>query len=275
MAVAPALYVAAPTITPARYGLVSAADLVVESDPHFANGVEFEQNPCGPAKLAPNECVTEPEDARTVDDGIDLVESGPITVYNGFTCRAVGVDEAQMLDRARKALAGGEWAAVEKAVWSLGDPLRLMNDGAVEGAETEVLTTDAVSLVKGIGLLEEHLGEQYGGVGVIHAPRAVAGFAAERRQIDVEAGHKVTTLGTRWSFGNYPNTGVDGVAAAVDTAWLVATGAVAVRRSEVKPKPVSFAEAMNRRTNEIFAIAERTYVVSWECVQAAVLVNLT
>lgn len=275
MAVAPALYVAAPTITPARYGLVSAADMVVESDPHFVNGIEFEQNPCGPAKLAANECVTSPGAEREVPDGIDVVESGPITVYNGFTCRAVGVSEAEMLDRARKSLSGGEWAAVEKAVWSQGDPLRLMNDGTGEGAETEVLTTEAVSLVKGIGLLEEHLADQYGGVGVIHAPRGVAGFAAERRQIDVEGGRKVTTLGTRWSFGNYPNTDIDGVAAAVDTAWLVATGAVAVRRSEVKQRPTNLGEALDRRTNEIFAIAERTYVVSWECVQAAVLVTLT
>lgn len=276
MAVAPAIYVAAPTITPARYGLVSAADLVVETNPHFINGIEFEQNPCGPAKLAANDCVTEPGDPRTVDDGIPGVESGPITVYNGFTCRAVGVDEAEMLDRARKALTGGEWSAVEKAVWSQGDPLRLMNDGTGDGVETEVLTpTAAVSLVKGIGLLEEHLYEQYNGVGVIHAPRSVAPFAADRRQIDVEGGRKTTVLGTRWSFGNYPNTDVDGVAAAVDTAWLVATGAVAVRRSEVKQRPTNLAEAMDRRTNEIFAIAERTYVVSWECVQAAVLVNLT
>ena len=260
MAVAPALYVAAPTLTPTRFGLVSAGDLVVPEDPRFVNGIQFESNPSGPAKLAPTEC--EDPQSRTVVDGIEVIEAGPIIVYNGFTCRAVGVDESEMLDRARKALTGGEWAAVEKA-------LPLMN------AETDILTTGAVSLVKGIGLLEEHLTEQYGGVGVIHAPRHVAMFAAERRQIDVESGRKVSTLGTRWSFGNYPNTDAAGAPAAVDTAWLVATGAVQVRRGEVKQRPTSFAEAFNYATNEIQAIAERTYVVSWEAVQAAVLVNLT
>ncbi|MDI9914365.1 hypothetical protein [Rhodococcus sp. IEGM 1379] len=262
MAVAPALYVAAPTLTPSRFGLVTAADLVVPEDRHFVNGVQFESNPSGPAKLTAAECLESPGPDRTVPDGIEVVEADPIIVYNGFTCRAVGVDESEMLDRARKALTGGEWAAVEKA-------LPLMT------ADTDIFTTTAVPLVKGIGLLEDHLTEQYGGVGVIHAPRHVAMFAAERRQIDVESGRKVTTLGTRWSFGNYPNTDADGDAAAVDTAWLVATGAVQVRRSEVKQRPVTLADALDRRTNEVFAIAERTYVVSWETVQAAVLVNLT
>lgn len=260
MAVAPALYVAAPTLTPTRFGLVTAGDLVVPEDFRFVNGVQFESNPSGPAKLAPTECVD--TQSRTVDDGIELVEAGPIIVYNGFTCRAVGLDEAAMLDRASKALAGGEWAAVEKA-------LPLMN------ADTDILTTAAVSIVKGIGLLEDHLCEQYGGVGVIHAPRHVAGFAAERRQVEIESGRKVTTLGTRWSFGNYPNTDTEDAPAAVGTAWLVATGAVQVRRGEVKQRPPSFAEAFNYATSEIQAIAERTYVVSWEAVQAAVLVNLT
>ncbi|WP_280764003.1 hypothetical protein [Prescottella agglutinans] len=56
MSVAPALLVAAPTITPARYGLASAADLVVEQNPRFRNGIEFEENPTGPAKLSQAEC---------------------------------------------------------------------------------------------------------------------------------------------------------------------------------------------------------------------------
>lgn len=267
MAVAPALYVAAPTVTPSRFGLVSAADLVVPEDRHFVNGVQFESNPSGPAKLAATDCLPEPGPDRTVPDGIEVVESDPIIVYNGFTCRAVGLDESEMLDRARKALTGGEWAAVENAVWS--------SDSGLMNADTDILTTAAVPLVKGIGLLEDHLYEQYGSVGVIHAPRHVAMFAAERRQIDVESGRKVTTLGTRWSFGNYPNTDAASAPAAVDTAWLVATGAVQVRRSEVKQRPATLADALDRRTNEVFAIAERTYVPSWEAVQAAVLVNLT
>lgn len=268
MPVAPALLVQTPTLTPARYGLSSAADLVVEAVLHFRNGVEFIENPSGPAKYSPIECTTEATDERELEDGLPLVEAQPIIVYNGFTCRAVGLTEDDILTRARQALAGGEWQAIETAIWDRAE-LRLMDE-----ANTVILADTAVDLVKGIGLLEAHLYENYGGTGVIHAPRHVAAHAAKRRQVETETGRKVTTLGTRWSFGNYPNTGPDGEEAGVDTAWLVATGAVQVRRTEVAQRPTSLAGALDRYTNEVYAIAERTYVASWETVTVALPVTL-
>ncbi|MDH6279528.1 hypothetical protein [Prescottella agglutinans] len=262
MAVAPPLLVAAQTITPARYGLASAADLVVEQNPRFRNGIEFEENQTGPAKLSRADCGDLQD--RYFDSGFQLTETPPIVVYEGFTCSAVGRTEEEILDRARRALAGGEWSAVEKTVWGTADR-KLMDQN-----DTQVLTTTAVPLVKGVGLLEEVLASQYGGVGVIHAPRLVAPFAADKGQIESESGRKVTTLGTRWSFGNYPNTAVGGAAADVDTAWLVATSAVQARRSEVTYRKVT-----DVRGGVHFGIAERTYVVSWESVTAAALVTLT
>lgn len=264
MAVAPPIYVQAPILTPSRYGLLSAADMPITTDPHLRNGVEFETNPCGPSKIDAADCAS-PHNRNNLTDGIPLVEAGPIVVYDGFTCRPVGLDEPALLARARAALAAGESAAVEKTVWASAAPLRLMADGV-----TDELTTAAVPLVKGIGLLEEHLRSEYGGVGVIHAPVMVAPYAAEKQQIDSDNGRKTTVLGTRWSFGAYPNSGPDGTAAAVDTAWLVATGAVSLRRTEVTARAV-----FNDKTNEVLALAERTYVVAWECVTAAALVSLT
>ncbi len=261
MAVAPPLLVAAPTITPARYGLASASDLVVEPNPHVRNGIEFEANPTGAAKLSRAECGQ--DTTNEFDTGVPIVDAGPISVYQGFTCSAVGLSEDEILDRARRALSGGEWAAVEKAVWDSAE-LRLM------GPDTQVVTTDPVPLVKGVALLEEVLSDEYGGVGVLHATRGVAPFAAERRQVESESGRKVTTLGTRWSFGNYPNTTQDGTLAATDTAWIVATGAVQVRRTDV-----SYRNVADVRGGDRYAIAERTYVVSWESVTAAALVTLT
>lgn len=263
MAVAPYIHVASPTITPSRYGLATAADLVVESNPKLRNGVEFEANPTGPAKLSRAECAP-PNDPPEFDSGIDIAQFDPLVVYRGFTCSPVGLTEDDILDQARRALAGGEWAAVEKALWA-GDYERPLMD-----TPTDILTTTAVSLVKGVGLLEETLAEEYGGVGIIHAPRHIAGFAAEKNQVDVESGRKVTTLGTRWSFGVYPNTGPDTTAADVDTAWLVATGAMQIRRTDV-----TYRSIVDVRGGARYAIAERTYVPAWEGPQAAVLVTLT
>ncbi|MBF6298227.1 hypothetical protein IU459_11815 [Nocardia amamiensis] len=273
MAVAPPLLVAAPTITPARFGLQSAADQqLIDPAQRIRNGVAWEPNPCGPAKLDPAECGDTPTD-RDVPDGIGLDSAEPIVVYNGFTCRAVGLTEQAMLDRATASLLT-EWVAVEQAVWA-STGLRLMND--TTGEETAVLAEDPVPLVSGIGLLEGFLGANYGGIGVLHTPREVASHAAAAQQISTEPGRLVTVLGTRWAFGaGYPNTGPDGAPAAADTAWIVATGAVTYRRTEITHRPGSMREAFNYANNEIRAIAERTYVVAWdECVRAAVPVSLT
>lgn len=270
MAVAPPIYVPAPPVTPARYGLLTAGDLVVDTDPHMRNGIEWQDPPCGPAKLDAAAC-NEPHDRTDVADGMPVGTAGPIVVYNGFTCRVVGLDEPTLLERARAALANGEAAAVEQALWASAER-RLMETGPNATVE---LSAAPVSLVKGVGLLEAHLRSEYGGIGVIHAPALVAAHAARDRQVSTEAGQKVTELGHRWSFGTYPNTGPDGVAAEADTAWLVATGAITYRRTEARVRPGSLAEALDTLTNEVFAIAERTYVVNWSCVRAAVQVSLT
>lgn len=286
MAVAPPIYVQAPAITPSRYGLLDVADLVVESDPHFLNGVEFETPPCGPAKLAASECFPPPADPgdtdprlRTLDEGRPLVQSGPVVVYHGFACKAGAMDTPEYLNLARAALTGGESTAVERAVWSGtsdgGDTSRmLLGPMALMGAGTDVITSGAVSLLAGIGLLEEYISDNYGGVGVLHAPRKVSPYAAAAQQIRWESSKPVTTVGTKWSFGAYPNTSVDGGELGPNDAWIVGTGRVLMRRSEVKGRPMNFSEAFDSTTNEVFSIAERTYVTAWECFTVAAQVSL-
>ena len=273
MPIAPPLYVQAPVTTPARYGILDAANVIAEQNFRFLNGIEYTPVSCGSAKLNARDCLPDPDTDRDFDFGIPgLITARPITVYNGFSCKMVTDEER--LRYAKEALAGGEQAAVERALWSdtsLVDPAypspRLM------GAQTDVIGSAAVSLTAGIAILERELRDGYGGVGVIHAPVEVAGFAAKDLQLRWEQSKPVTTVGTRFSFGAYPNSDKTGAIAAAGTAWLVATGAVSLRRSEVKSIG-SFDEMVDPITNEIFALAERTYVVSWECVTAAVLVTL-
>ena len=286
MAIAPPLWVPAPTLTPARFGLFDAADIVIENDDHFRNGIEYQPAPCTPAKLAAQDCFppADPGDPdpreRDIASGLPLTHSGPITVYNGFSCKLPGLTEAQIQSFAERALAGGESTAVETAVWGdlsnvdvtdstlAPNPLRLM------GPDTTILTTAAVDLVKGIALLEDHLAQTYGGVGILHAPRGVSAYAAERQQIRFDGGRPVTAVGTKWAFGAYPNTDIDGVEAATDTAWLVVTSAVNIRRSPVQRRPLDMRGVFSPTDNEALVLAERTYVVAWDCVHAAALVTL-
>lgn len=286
MAIAPPIYVPAPTLSPSRFGLLDAADLIVENDEHFRNGIEYQPAPCTPAKLAAQDCFppADPADPdpreRDIASGLPLSHSGPITVYNGFACKMPGLTEADISRYASEALAGGEGAAIEAAVWGdlsnvdLTDTTLAPNPMRLMGPDTTILTTAAVPLVKGIAVLEEYLAGMYGGVGVLHAPRGVSAYAAAAQQVRYDSGRPVTAVGTKWAFGAYPNTDIDGVEAAPDTAWVVVTSAVNVRRSAPVSRPAGLRGMFSPSDNETIMFAERTYVVAWHCVHAAVLVTL-
>ncbi|MGY4103422.1 hypothetical protein ACW2Q0_28245 [Nocardia sp. R16R-3T] len=278
---APPMIVPAPTQTPARFGLQSAADMLADYAPHMRLGVAWEPPPCGPAHVDPAKCGDAPTDRdANLVDGIGLDTADPITVYAGFTCRSVGLTEQDIEARATAALAT-EWVAVEQAVWA-DTYLRLMRDEATPGADdpvnTPVLAEDPVNITRAVGLLEAFLGANYGGIGVIHAPREVAAHAATAQLVTESAGRLLTPLGNRYAFGSgYPNTGPDGTAAAAGTAWLVVTGAVNYRRSVVTSRrSTSPREYFDPADNSVRLVAERTYLVSWDdCVRAAVPVTLT
>ncbi len=265
----PPLLVPAPTITPARYGLQSAADPVTETGRIHA-GIQWDRLPCGPATLDPAECGDTPTDLD-LPAGIGVGDAAPIKVFAGFTCSPVDLTEEKMRARAEAALAT-DWVAVEQAVWASTD-LRLMRTGT--GATVELSPTP-VSLVRGVGLLEAFLGKSYAGVGVIHAPRAVGAHAAAAQLITSATGYLTTPLGNRWSFGaGYPNTEPDGSAAAAGVAWLVVTTAVQYRRTPIQHRRTR-EQSIAYGANRIDAVADRTYVVSWDdCVRAAVPVTLT
>ncbi len=265
----PQLLVPAPTITPARYGLASAADPVIETGRIHA-GIQWDRPPCGPATLDPAQCGGTPTDLD-LPAGIGVEQAAPIKVFAGFTCSPVDLDEAKMLARAEAALAT-DWVAVEQAVWATTD-LRLMRTGSEATVE---LSPIPVSITRGVGLLEAYLGASYGGVGVIHAPRKIAAHAASAQLIVPGSGYLTTPLGNRWSFGaGYPGTEPDGTVPAADVGWLVITTAVNYRRTEIQHRRTR-EQSTDYGANRIDVVADRTYVVSWDdCVRAAVPVTLT
>ena len=83
----------------------------------------------------------------------------------------------------------------------------------------------------------------------------------------------MTRLGTPVSFGNYPGSDPDGDAADPGQAWIVATGQVQARRSEVAVHTANGDSYFTPETNTVLGLAERTYVLTWDAVTAAVLVD--
>ncbi|NMO00820.1 hypothetical protein HH308_06285 [Gordonia sp. TBRC 11910] len=267
MGVAPAKIVDPVTLTPARYGLLSAID-VRPGDTRTLSGVEWEDTPLGEAVIAPNDCLN--QDPITVPDGIPWSKTEPITVRAGFTCRSTGLDEQTINARALQSLTAVEGAALEGAAWE---------QFLADDPDLPPLTilAEAADLVAGLGAIEDHLWAHYGGTPVIHVPRRLAGRLEELRQITRDQARLTTTMGSRYAFGHYPISGPsDGdpdTPQPLPGTWLVATGQIVAHRSDVRVKPGTFAQALDTTTNEVFSIAERTYALQIDAVRVAIKIT--
>ncbi|MBP2703519.1 hypothetical protein JOL79_06865 [Microbispora sp. RL4-1S] len=275
------MYVSPPTVEPYGYGLFSVAQFPVETDRHWRCGVEWEPYACDPARTIADDCHLPPVE-KVLDDGVPLVSASAFTVYGSYLCRTVGRTEQQILDRVRQAVRLGEQRAVEHAFWTgeLGNTPRLADPGAVilnPGGVIPADAGDALSPVAGLAALESYLRESYGGTGVIHAPAGAVPVLAQAQQFCGTCTAPLRTwLGTPVAAGGgyVVNTGPDGNPAPAGTAWLYGTGPVAIRRGEVFINPDSIGQALNRTTNEVAILAEREYVVGFDCLLAAVLISI-
>jgi hypothetical protein len=250
--------------------LLSAAEVIPANDPHFKHGIEQLPNPTGEVKYTGFDC-GEPADPLEFDSDLATVTSGPINMYWGFSCKSVGMESLDLEGRVLAGLTAGESAGLESAIWQGSDT------GALMDLDTEIVSGTAVSLSRGIGLLEKYFWRNYGGTPVIHAPRELGAAAAEKHLIESAGGKLTTPLGSVWSFGNYPGTTIAGAAPAAGTVWIAASGQVQVHRGDIESYGVQWStrgDGFDPRNNMIFMLAQRTDVVSWDGITAAVLVNL-
>lgn len=245
MSVMPMEFVTAPAAAPAKYGILSAAVVVEDSDPHVGFGYEYQPDFCGPARMTAALC--QPDAAKVAEDGRDLVSGEPFAVYSMASCKAIGIGDAK--GRASRALTTGEGRAVEE--W-LGT--RLSADADDLG--------DADDVVLGLAGLEHYIHCNYGGQGTIHMDRAAASWLLAERALVTSGDRLTTNLGNVVSAGCYDPqpTPPGGNKPWTGTMW--ATGPVMLRRGPVftVPDPV-----VDTSTNDVFALAERPYAGSWEC----------
>src|SRR5690349_19504769 len=104
--VTPRVYVASPTVQPARYGLLSVVQRPPTEGAHWQLGVEWQSDACGQPQLWPGACsaVPPPQPQKVFDDGRPVEVGDPFVVYSGFRCRLVGAENPQDLVRRRFAL---------------------------------------------------------------------------------------------------------------------------------------------------------------------------
>lgn len=270
--IAPATYVAPPGIEPKRFGLLSVARMVDDPDLRWELGIEWEALACERAKVASIVCDTGDGDnapgypLEGRDGGEELVEVTPFIVVGSYTCKAASRDLSEAEERARIHLAAGEERAVEYAI-ATGEA---GNEPSFQGATDLTPGSSAVSLADGIGLLEQHLADNYHSIGTVHVPHLLAPALGAGQHV-WRQGQRLETL-----IGTFVAVGAESVSPSGDepdagTAWLYATGRPQVRRGRVFTNDEQ--SAFNRATNDVTFYAQRTYAVGWDCTTAAVLVE--
>lgn len=266
----PRLLVAGPTITPVPYGLLSVAQLVDDTDPHWRSGVEYDVAPCDAAAVTEGNCGAVGDEKTATTTGRTTGCADAFTVYARVDCSTVGSYDGSVA-AVSQALQNGEGRAAERRFWTAD----LASDAATGcGDAADVISSSATDLVEAIGLLEGQLGICYGGLGVIHVPRwALAKLAAES-QLTSAGGRLKTIGGTLIAAGaGYSNTSPSGDTPAAGTSWLYATGGITARRSPVQVTS-SAQQSVNRSNNSQVLIAERTYAIGWDCCHLATLATI-
>lgn len=294
--------VSPPVFTPLPYGLLSVVQPMSDTDPHWQQGVTY-QTRCmaGMGSTTYDECIVvtgtgapggagappaQPTKVSNVQVGLRGAQ--PFTVYAEFDCSPVGLQDAATA--ASDALARAESWQVERAFWSgqaAGQVVvypRLVGALNVVDAQSVPLQSPVVTgggpfkPARALGILEGLMADCYNGVGVVHIPQSILPvFAGPGPTANVfKQNAQLRTLnGNLVAVGaGYPGTAPFGAAPAAGTAWMYGTGAVAMWR-QTTPRVLGPSESIDRSKNTMKMIAERTYVLGWDCCHFGVLVDLT
>lgn len=269
-----------PAFTSLPNGLWDAAQKPTIDNPHWQQGITWIER-CPTGGTTYDECLSvtgtgAPPEPAAKTDNVDQTFRGatPFTVVAEFDCSPVGLNDAATV--AADALARVEQQQVEAAFWTGtagGQTLvfpHLAADAEVLDAQDIVLQTAASTAVTGadaaqaLGELEDQLGDCYAGQGIIHVPRVVLPTLAAWNLIVERDGRLQTTAGNLIVVGGgYTGSAPDGSTPAAGTAWIYATGAVFGYRGDVQMS--SPRDSIDRSANTMRMIAERTYVIGFEC----------
>lgn len=270
----PAVPVAKPTASlPLRYGLFQAAIGPLDLPVHGRNGgVHYETALCGEGFGYEVECIdaTADKSAAWTENGLDTITGLPFIVFATMQCGSVGFtfeeEQALILER----LKGVEQAVVEE-VFST----------STFGQGPGLVTADGITTVTGAGdTVGDVLSElerarycgftgnltQYGPPGILHVAIPVFNELKTEHLIEFDGTRWRTPIGTVVSTGCYANNDPAGVAPVDGVFWMYLTGQTTIWRtpdSAVQIAPVE--GSLDRTTNQYLMLAEREYVVSYEC----------
>lgn len=297
----PRLPVSGPTFTPSPYGLWDAIQKPPGGDVHWQNGITWEDR-CPAASTLYDECIAvtgsggSPTGQTSMSATFSRSYRGATSfaVYAEFDASPVGLlgDVASV---AEDALARVEQYQVERAFWTgtagaaaggvaqttvfphlaavtqMTDPA---NSGIVLQTAASQIVTGGDDIAVQLGNLEAALADCYHGQGYIHVPPEVLPTMSARHLVEPDGAVLRTAKGNIVVVGDgYTGSSPAGAAAASGTAWIYATGAVFGYRATV-PTITNTNQAFDRVENTYRMIAQRSYVIGFECCHLATFVTL-
>ena len=241
MAVAPAAWIDAPARMPLPYGLFSVVAFT-EGAGRWANGVEWDAGTCDPARGIGDPSCDPEDDTEGLPKDLTFDPStgsaSPFTVYGVWACSPVGATPQQAWEKARAHLLAREEARVEQALWT-GD----------------LGNTPNLDTLAGTPQTADSLAAGYGSAGVLHMSRAVASELLTIGGAETSGGRLRTKLGTPIVAGSgYP----------VADRRVIGTAPVFGYRSEVFTPSAAPSNLFNPRRNDLYAVAERTYLLGFD-----------
>lgn len=270
----PEVYVEKPTSTfPLRYGLFQAALGPLDMPVHARNGgLQYITGTCGEGFGYEIACIDAQADksAAWTENGSETVVGAPFMVFATMQCGSAGTDFAEQRQLVIDRLRSVEQSVVEE-VFSTStfgqSPGLTAADGiiTVTGAgDTVVNVLSELERARYCGFTGNTA--QYGQPGVLHVAIPVFNELKSQHVIEFDGTRWRTPMGTVVSSGCYANNDPAGVAPADGVFWMYITGQTTIWRAsdgDIQVAPVE--GSLNRTTNQYMMLAEREYIVTYEC----------
>lgn len=279
-----------PAFTPTPYGLLTTVEFPTANGPHWENGITYQPNCASPSSTY-DECIAvtgvgAPPPPPAFQNTVSIAPRGAtaFTVMVEFDCAAVGNDEARQT--ALTAMASTETWQVERSFWTgvVGGLVtvfpHLAANATVLDAQNILLqdaaivvtgvSGDLLNMVEALGLLEGALADCYNGVGIIHVPQHALASLDAWGLLHPRGPVMYTAAGNKIAVGaGYPGTSPAGAVRGSNTTWLYATGSIMAYKGEMLIR-ANDTQSFDKQKNTRKMIAERRYVLGWDCCHFAV-----
>lgn len=281
----------APTLTPPRVSLLSAADIVPvpvgdgedSAKPRrWESGFQVWTEGCEVAY--DYEVCPDPQSFKDSDGQGELIKYKPYVIYATDKCSTFGSRDRDFYGRATRKLILAESTKLESELWTgaFGGNPSLTGWSDVGGAHepTTLAATGAQDALQGLAILDQGLSECSSGRGMIHVRPFLMPELMAHRAVRREGNVYLSPMDNIVVPGRgYPGTGPSGQAIGA-TEWMYAnTGIVQVRHSEIiyTPRQDDLAAQHDWAVNDRLIYVERVTHVALDptcCVLATEVTSL-